>query len=192
MSTSATPNHLRGGGVALGTPPTTSLSGELPGDGRRSPPAKGGPDDETGDFREDVITAAAPNEGKRPKKRRKMARWQHDLGARLLSKSAGKNPPLSLLHKACMDGIQSMGLNVAHDHASPMVALMRSVASDHKYAAMVLRSDRHPQSVLRNPRCFDDETYVWRTEGGQVARYVASGCLCFWCHRKSAPFPVAS
>jgi hypothetical protein len=91
-----------------------------------------------------------------------------------------------------MDDIQSMGLNVAHDHASPMVALMRSVASDHKYAAMVLRSDRHPQSVLRNPRCFDDETYVWRTEGGQVARYVASGCLCFWCHRKSAPFPVAS
>jgi hypothetical protein len=33
---------------------------------------------------------------------------------------------------------------------------------------------------------------VWRTEGGQLARYVAFGCLCCWCHRKSAPFPVAS
>ena len=192
MANSATPDHSRGCGMALGTPPTTSLCGELPGDGRRSPPAKGGPDDETGDSREGVVTAVAPGAGRRPKKRHKMAKWQHDLGARLLSKSAGKNPPLSLLHKSCMDDIQSGGVNVAHDHASPMAAFMRGVATNHKYAAMVLRSDRHPQSVLRSPRCFDDETYVWRTEDGKGARYVASGCLCCWCHRNSASFPVAS
>ena len=61
MSTSATPNHLRGGGVALGTPPTTSLSGELPGDGRRSPPAKGGPDDDTGSARRQEAKEATQN-----------------------------------------------------------------------------------------------------------------------------------
>ena len=192
MSKNATPYNSRGRSLALGTPPTTSLGGELPGDGRRSPPSKGGPDDDTGDPRTCVVTSAAPGAGRRPKKRRTMAKWQHDLGARLLSKSTGKNSPLSQLHKACMDDIQRMGLNIAHEHASPMAAFMRGVAADHKYAAMVLRSDRHPQSILRSSRHFDDETYVWRTEGEKGARYVASGCACCWCHHETAPLPAAS
>jgi hypothetical protein len=91
-----------------------------------------------------------------------------------------------------MDDIQRMGLNIAHEHASPMAAFMRGVAADHKYAAMVLRSDRHPQSILRSSRHFDDETYVWRTEGEKGARYVASGCACCWCHHETAPLPAAS
>ena len=89
MSKNTTPNHPRGCGMASLTPPTPSLSGELPGDGRRSPPAKGGPEDETGDSRERTVTAVDPAACCRPNKRRKKDKWRHDLGARLLSESTG-------------------------------------------------------------------------------------------------------
>ena len=193
MSKNTTPNHPRGCGMASLTPPTPSLSGELPGDGRRSPPAKGGPEDETGDSRERTVTAVDPAACCRPNKRRKKDKWRHDLGARLLSESTGKNPPLSLLHKECMQDLagcaDTRALICARDCVMP---ILRIVAIDHKYAAMVLRSDRHALSVLRSPRCFDNETYIWRAEDGRGARYIASGCTCRWCHCEKAPLFAAS
>jgi len=61
---------------------------------------------------------------------------------------------------------------------------MKGVSSMHKYASEVIQKDRHPASVARDPRCFDEETFVWQNHhqrNGNDGRYVAAGCACSWC-----------
>ena len=123
----------------------------------------------------------------RPLKRTK------SLAARLLDRSTGRTEPLSTLHNQCLadhaalagggSPLQSAFEGV--DWLTAMESFLRAVSSMHKHAAVVLQADRHPDSIARTPRHFDEETYVWRIHhhqrDGRDGSYVAAGCLCSWC-----------
>ena len=115
------------------------------------------------------------------------------LAARLLDRSTGRTEPLSKLHNQCLadhavwadEGSPPQSAFERVNWIAAMESFLRAVSSMHKHAAVVLRADRHPDSVARVPRHFDEETYVWRIHhderDGHDGSYVAAGCLCSWC-----------
>jgi len=114
----------------------------------------------------------------RPLKRTK------SLAVRLLDRSTGRTEPLSVLHNQCLAD-HAVWAGEGSPLQSAMESFLRAVSSMHKHAALVLQADRHPDSVARVPRHFDEETYVWRIHhqqrDGRDGSYVAAGCLCSWC-----------
>ena len=115
------------------------------------------------------------------------------LATRLLDRSTGRTEPLSKLHNRCLADHavlagEGCSLQSAFERVNLLAAMgsfLRAVSSMHKHAAAVLQADRHPDSVARVPRHFDEETYVWRIHhhqrDGRDGSYVAAGCLCSWC-----------
>ena len=125
----------------------------------------------------------------RPTKRHK------NKAVRLLNRSTGRLEPLSQAHNQVMlehallanEGVPlAMGSMIALQSSvmAMMENYMKGVSSMHKYASEVIQKDRHPASVARDRRCFDEETFVWQSHhqrNGDDGRYVAAGCACSWC-----------